>query len=101
VVLRIVSRQIGAWLGAKLGSAPAAHGPWYGVALLPQAGVATGMALIAAKQFPELADTVLTLTIASTIVFELIGPIGTLHALNKVAAHPEGGLSRRPDLDIA
>lgn len=101
VVLRIVSRQIGAWVGAKMGGATEVESPWYGIALLPQAGVATGMALIAAKQFPELADVVLTLTIASTIVFELIGPAGTLFALNKVAAHPESGLTRRADLDIA
>ena len=85
VILRIISRLVGAWLGALLGRAPAAEIRWYGVALLPQAGVAVGMALIAGEVLPDLAKPVLTVTIASTVLFELIGPFATLFAVRHVS----------------
>ncbi len=86
VVLRIAARVAGGWIGAGLAGAPALHRPWIGVALLPQAGVAVGMALIAGNAFPELKDTILTVTIGTTVVFELVGPVLTLVALRRVAA---------------
>ncbi|MDJ0627420.1 MAG: cation:proton antiporter [Rhodobacter sp.] len=88
IVLRIVSRILGGWIGAYLGGAPADQRPWFGLALLPQAGVAVGIALIASKQFPAYADTVLTVTIGTTVAFELLGPAGTLYALRRVVRDP-------------
>ncbi|MBS0002662.1 MAG: cation:proton antiporter [Thioalkalivibrio sp.] len=81
--LRILSRILGGWIGAGLGRSPSRERPWFGVALLPQAGVAIGMALVAANYFPEMADTVLALTIGTTVVFELLGPPATLLALRR------------------
>lgn len=46
-----------------------------GLALTPQAGIAIGMALLAAEQFPEFRGTILSVVVASTITFELIGPV--------------------------
>ena len=57
---------------------------WIGIALLPQAGVAIGMALVAGQQFPEHAEAILTLTVATTVIFEVFGPIGTLAALRRL-----------------
>jgi len=84
VVLRIMARLAGGWLGGALAGASRAERPWYGIALLPQAGVAVGMALVAARQFPDHADLVLSLTIATTVIFELIGPVATLWAIRRV-----------------
>lgn len=84
VVLRIASRLLGGAIGARIGRAPETERRWYGVALLPQAGVAVGMALVAAEEFPELADTVLTLTIGATVLFEIIGPVATIWAVGRV-----------------
>ena len=86
VVLRIASRIVGAWLGAVIGGAPRAQRPWFGVALLSQAGVAVGIALIAADAFPQYAGTILAVTIGTTVIFEFIGPTGTLVALRKTAS---------------
>lgn len=36
------------------------------------------MALIAAQQFPRHADLILSLTIGTTVPFELLGPAATL-----------------------
>lgn len=82
-VLRTISRILGAWTGGYLSKSPRIYGQWMGVAMLPQAGVAIGMALIAAQKFPELSQTILNVTISTTIIFEIFGPIGTLIALKK------------------
>jgi Kef-type K+ transport system membrane component KefB len=92
VALRILARVIGGWIGGVVGRAPAAQRPWFGPALLPQAGVAVGMALVAADYFPEMGETVLSLTIGTTVIFELIGPAATLFAIRR--AQPQN--SRPP-----
>jgi len=81
IVLRAAGKLIGAAAGANLSGAPSATCRWLGPALMPQAGVALGMALIAGNTFPELRSTILPLVIGSTVVFELAGPIFTRLAL--------------------
>lgn len=81
VVLRTVSRVIGGWLGATIGRSPRKTRNWVGLALLPQAGVAIGMALVAGNHFPLLRDTILTVAIVTTVIFEIFGPIATRLAL--------------------
>ncbi len=81
--LRVVGRIVGGWAGGAASGVPLLHRHWIGFALLPQAGVALGMALVAAIHFPELGKTLLAVTIGSTIVFELFGPLFTQAALRK------------------
>lgn len=84
IVLRIGSRIIGGWLGATVAGAPIVHRQWIGLALVPQAGVALGMALIAGTHLPELKETLLAIVVGSTVVFEIVGPVLTQLALHKV-----------------
>jgi Kef-type K+ transport system membrane component KefB len=84
IVLRTFSRVIGGWLGGRLAGASILHRRWIGLALIPQAGVALGMALVASNHFPDLGETLLTITIGTAIIFEVFGPILTLVALCKV-----------------
>lgn len=84
IVLRTVSRVIAGWLGATWAGAPDQHRRWIGLALIPQAGVALGMALVASSHFPGLKETLLAITIGTTVVFELVGPALTQLALRKV-----------------
>ena len=44
---------------------------------MPQAGVALGMALMAAQTMPQFADAILTTVLASTVLLELGSPILT------------------------
>ncbi|MDH3859317.1 MAG: cation:proton antiporter, partial [Gammaproteobacteria bacterium] len=67
--------------GGYLGKSGEDHQLWMGVALLPQAGVAIGMALVASNQFPEYRQIMLPVVIASTVVFEVIGPVFTRLAI--------------------
>ena len=83
IVLRIAARLIGGWLGAYVSDAPKADRPLFGIALLPQAGVAVGMALVAAEAMPDHAEQIIALVIGTTIAFELFGPLLTLWAVRR------------------
>jgi Kef-type K+ transport system membrane component KefB len=83
LVLRSSARLVGGWAGGRLAHAPAHYRRWIGLALAPQAGVALGMALVAADNFPDLGEVLLTVTIATTVVFEVIGPLMTQVALRQ------------------
>lgn len=83
VVLRALGRVAGAWLGSRLAGAPRSFERWMGLALMPQAGVALGMALVAAERLPEFATPVLSIAIATTTLFELCGPILTRIAVRR------------------
>lgn len=82
-VLRFLSRFAGGWLGAMPLSLSTREGVLTGMSLMPQAGVAIGMALVASAHFPFYAEALITITIASTIFFEVVGPILTQFALKK------------------
>lgn len=81
ILLRATGKIAGAWLGAGIGRAPRLLRRWMGIALMPQAGVAMGMALIVRQRFPEIGETVLTVVIGAVVIFELLGPMLTRYAL--------------------
>ncbi len=81
VLARGLGRILGGWVGGYAARASAADSRWMGVALMPQAGVALGMAILAGDQMPQYRETINTVTLAATIVFELVGPVLTRHAL--------------------
>ena len=84
IVLRSVGLILGARLGGWLSNSDAETTRLIGFALLPQAGVAIGMALLAAQRFPEIKDTILPVVLGATIVFELVGPVITRWTLKKI-----------------
>lgn len=75
ILLRTAGRLLGGWLGGRL--AGDHHPAAIGGALLPQAGVALGMTLVAAERAPEVAGDVLPVVILSTLGFEGLGPLAT------------------------
>ncbi len=85
IALRGVSRWLGGWLGGRIAGADAIERNWIGFALMPQAGVAIGMALVAGLQLPEYRDAIIAVTVGSTVVFELFGPLLTRMAIEKAA----------------
>ena len=91
VGLRVAGRLLGGWIGARIGAADAPTRRWIGAALMPQAGVALGMALVVQRRYPELGASVLPLVIASTVLFEITGPVLTRFVLVRVGeAAPRG-----------
>lgn len=83
IALRSIGKVLGARIGSELARADQTTKNWMGVALLPQAGVAIGMALVAGSYFPAHSQFLLSVVISSTIIFELIGPVLTRMALRR------------------
>lgn len=84
VTLRTVGKVVGAAGSARAIGIGWRQGIWFGPALLPQAGVALGMALSGAERFPQHADEIVGVAVVSTVLFELVGPIGVRAALPKL-----------------
>ncbi|MEA1889354.1 MAG: cation:proton antiporter [Pseudomonadota bacterium] len=87
--LRISGRILGIRLGGWLSGADPTIRRWMGLALLPQAGVAIGMALLVVQRFPELKEIILPVVLGSTVIFELIGPVITRWTLTRVGDIPK------------
>lgn len=85
IVLRATGKITGAWLGGLMSKADTSTRRWMGVAMLPQAGAAMGMALVAAHYFPQHQQVLLSTVITVTIIFELVGPLFTRMALRRVS----------------
>ena len=83
LLARIIGRYLGGRLGAKLVGETREFGHWYGIALLPQAGVALGMGLVAHNAFPTAGKVILPSVVLATVIFELIGPFALRQALRR------------------
>jgi Kef-type K+ transport system membrane component KefB len=81
LLARISGKLLGAWVGAQVSHANKEVRRWMGMALMPQAGVSIGMALLTANRFPEYQQTILSIVISTTVFFELFGPVFTRMAL--------------------
>ena len=83
LIFRVIGKMMGASLGAKISNAPESIRRYLGLGLIPQAGVALGVALIAKSDFPIVGEMIFTTIIATTVIYELIGPLCTKYALQK------------------
>jgi len=83
LLFRIVGKLTGASLGGYLSKAATPVRKYLGFGLIPQAGVALGVALIAKMEFPEVGSIIFTTIVATTIVYEIIGPFCTKFALSR------------------
>lgn len=84
VLFRVAGKVSGAGLGAKLTHQDSKIAKYLGITLVPQAGVAIGLSLIAAHALPDaLGSKVRAIILAATVIFELAGPIITKIALKK------------------
>lgn len=81
---RIVGRVLGGRLGCSRSACPAGMHRWIGWTLMPQAGVAIGMALIVQQHLPEMGEVIMPVVIGSTVLFEVFGPLMTRYAIRRV-----------------
>lgn len=74
-LIRIAGKYAGAYLGCALTSMPANIRNYMGLALIPQAGVAIGLAFLGQRLLPaEIGDVLLTIILSSSVLYELAGP---------------------------
>lgn len=74
-VVRIIGKYLGAFLGSACVKKPKEVRNYLGLALIPQAGVAIGLAALGARSLGgELGNALETIILASSVLYELIGP---------------------------
>jgi NhaP-type Na+/H+ or K+/H+ antiporter len=84
VVVRSIGKIGGSFIGALFVPTSPSVKKYMGLALLPQAGVALACALVAKHTLAnQWGDLILNITVATTVIFELIGPVFTKIALTK------------------
>ena len=95
IIARSAGKMLGAFSSAKLSKSEPNIVKYLGITLLPQAGVALGMANQAEKAL-EGGNLVLNITLFAVLVYELIGPFLTKKALEAAGEiKPEGKTSAR------
>lgn len=78
IVTRSIGKYFGAYFGALISKSDKKIRNYLGFALLPQAGVAIGMAKVVSDEMPpEIGTKIVTVVLCSVLVFELAGPIIT------------------------
>ncbi|MCK9222383.1 MAG: cation:proton antiporter [Limnochordia bacterium] len=88
VLARSIGKLAGNYLGGLLAHAPDSVRKYLGFAMLPQAGVAIGLAIVAVERFPQFGGVIMTTTLAAIFVYEVIGPVGAKYALVKADEVP-------------
>jgi len=81
IVLRSLGKLAGAYLGGYLSQAEDKIRKYLGWGLLPQAGVAIGLALIVKEELPQVGSILFPTIIAATVFYEIAGPIFTRYAI--------------------
>ena len=83
IVFRIVGKVLGAYAGAKVSKAAPVVQKYLGFTLIPQAGVAIGLASTSLTIVPEYGAQIQTVILCGTVIYEIIGPLVTKMALKK------------------
>ncbi len=102
-VVYIIARSFGKYFGARGSAAAVKCDPnivkYLGVTLLPQAGVALGMAL-KSEALPGCGSIIRNITLFAVLIYELVGPVCTKIALTKAGEiKPENRVSSRTHND--
>ncbi len=87
---RIAGKYAGAYVGALLVGKGKGVRNYLGLALIPQAGVAIGLAAMGARTLGgEMGETLQTIILASSVLYELVGP-----GCSKLALYLSGSYGR-------
>ena len=81
-VIRIVGKYLGTYLSCMVMRTGREIRNYMGLALIPQAGVAIGLAFLAQRMLPkESGNLLLTIILASSVLYEMVGPVSAKMAL--------------------
>ena len=76
ILFRAAGKMFGSWFGARHSGAPAVVRKYLGICLLPQAGVAIGLAILSGQQFnAELGKIIIMVVMTATFLMEILGPM--------------------------
>jgi Kef-type K+ transport system membrane component KefB len=89
VIIRVIGKIVGAYIGAKVTKSDENTKKYLGFALIPQAGVAIGLSLVATTVLnPELGSQIRAIVLSATVIYELTGPLITKIVLKKAGEIP-------------
>lgn len=83
IFARVIGKVLGAYLGCKIAKSEPIVQKYLGFTLVPQAGVAIGLALLVENALPAYGTQIRTIILAGTVIYELIGPLCTKFAIFK------------------
>ena len=83
IVMRVIGKITGAFVGATITKSAPTVKKWLGFALIPQAGVAIGLTIVAGNVVPQYANEIRAVVLCATLIYELVGPAITKFALKK------------------
>lgn len=83
VVFRVAGKVLGAAVGAQISKTEPVVKKYLGFTLLPQAGVAIGLAGMATSIVPDYGYKIQTIVLCGTVIYELLGPLVTKLVLIK------------------
>ena len=84
ILARALGKYLGAFTAAKISGLSKKVQNYLGLTLIPQAGVAIGLSLIASREIPDPHGTMIrTIILGATIVYELVGPLLAKFSLTK------------------
>jgi len=86
-IIRIAGKYLGAYLGCVIAKTTKEVRNYLGLALIPQAGVAIGLAFLGKRILsPAMGDMLLTIILSSSVLYELTGPVCAKIALFRSGA---------------
>lgn len=86
-LIRIAGKYLGAWLGCLAVKSSPTLRTYLGAALIPQAGVAIGLAYLSQRILPSaIGELLMSIILASSVLYELIGPACAKFALFRSGA---------------
>jgi Kef-type K+ transport system membrane component KefB len=98
ILARSAGKYTGAFLSSKWANCDEKIVKYLGITLLPQAGVALGMAMKASALGGEIGVLISNITLFAVLIYELVGPMLTKLALMKSGdINPEGVVSAREE----
>lgn len=97
-IIRIVGKYLGSYLGALITKEDKKTQIYLGLAMIPQAGVAIGLAYLGQRLLPtDLGNLLLTIILSSSVLYELVGPISAKIALVYSGAIPKQEVVKEED----
>lgn len=96
IIVRVLGKHVGAWFGATITHSDHKIRKFLGLTLMPQAGVALGLVIVAAKAVPEYAAQINIVILSSTFIYSLFGPSAAKFALVKAGEikQPDKGMTK-------
>ena len=90
-LVRILGKVGGSYLGAKMTGMAENVRRYLGLALIPQAGVSIGLAVLAQRMLPpDMGALLSTIILSSSVLYEMVGPVCAREALVRAGVISRG-----------